>query len=176
MLCSYIKEIYKKQDSCELADAINDIASPSDGYAWSSAGVYCFWNPENNDILYIGLAVDLSQRFKQHNSIVSCDPKGCKGPEISEWFETHPQLGYSVLVKSSLSQPYCSSVNPATISEDIMNGSTSSYGQVSIERTEGLLLESCKIKHGTYPPWNKMGGSIVGSNKATKQHLSLIHI
>lgn len=45
------------------ANAIDDLCSPKDNYGWASAGIYCFW-------VYIGLAGDLAERFKQHNGIL----------------------------------------------------------------------------------------------------------
>ncbi|MBE4187026.1 GIY-YIG nuclease family protein [Vibrio parahaemolyticus] len=69
MLSTYIRDVYKESETQELADAIEDIASAIDTNGWASAGIYCFWNPENNEILYIGLARDLSNRFKEHNGL-----------------------------------------------------------------------------------------------------------
>lgn len=46
-----------------MADAIDDLCCPNDNYGWVSAGIYCFWDYYTHEVLYIGLAGDLAERF-----------------------------------------------------------------------------------------------------------------
>ena len=40
-----------------MANAIDDLCSPTDTHGWASAGIYCFWDYYAEAVLYIGLAV-----------------------------------------------------------------------------------------------------------------------
>ena len=70
MFGTVIIDAYQKSETMEWAEAIEDLCSPNDSYGWASAGIYCFWDYYFEEILYIGLAVNLSERFKQHNGIL----------------------------------------------------------------------------------------------------------
>lgn len=67
MLRTIIIDFYKEKDKTKIADALNTLCSPNDNYGWASVGIYCYWDYDTKEILYIGLAVDLTVRFKQHN-------------------------------------------------------------------------------------------------------------
>ena len=69
MFGTVIIDAYRKEEALEMADAIDDLCSPTDNYGWASAGIYCFWDYYAEAVLYIGLAGDLAERFKQHNGI-----------------------------------------------------------------------------------------------------------
>ena len=73
--------------------------SPEDIYGWASAGIYCFWDIQTRQPLYIGLAVDLGSHFQQHNGLKQCDPRGCKLQRIQQYFSEYEAIGYSVLVQ-----------------------------------------------------------------------------
>jgi len=62
--------------------AIDDLCCPLDNYGWASSGIYCFWDPYNKNILYLGLAVDVGLRFKQHVGLVKTNRDSCKIREI----------------------------------------------------------------------------------------------
>lgn len=70
MFETVIIDAYRKEEALEIANAINDLCSPADNYGWASAGIYCFWDYYAEAVLYIGLAGDLAERFKQHNGIL----------------------------------------------------------------------------------------------------------
>ena len=70
MFGTVIIDAYRKEEALEMADAIDDLCSPTDNYGWASAGIYCFWDYYAEAVLYIGLAGDLAERFKQHNGIL----------------------------------------------------------------------------------------------------------
>lgn len=69
MFGTVIIDAYRKEEALEMANAIDDLCSPTDNYGWASAGIYCFWDYYAEVVLYMGLAGDLAERFKQHNGI-----------------------------------------------------------------------------------------------------------
>ena len=54
--------------------------------------------------MYIGLASDLSERFKQHNGILP-NKEGSKQKQIDDYFSKNERLGYTIFVQSPISQP-----------------------------------------------------------------------
>ena len=92
MFGTVIIDAYSKEDRKEMADAIEDLCSPNDNYGWSSAGIYCFWDYYTREVLYIGLASDLSDRFRQHNGIKLVSDSSCKFIKIEEYFNSNEKL------------------------------------------------------------------------------------
>lgn len=180
MLSTFIREKYKLKDIPELAEAVDDLFDPAVDYGWASSGVYCFWDPNSYEILYVGLAVDLAQRFRQHNGLISAKPNTCKFSEISKWFKSNDQIGYSILAQSSLSQPSCKKFNMRfDLSKEEMveqYGELVQEGHEAIVNTEGLFIEAHKKATGKIPCWNKVGGSIFGGRKATSKHIYLLKL
>ncbi len=86
MFGTIILDSYSNRETENLAAAIDDLCSPKDSYGWSSSGIYSFWDFETKEILYIGLASDLSNRFKQHNGLISESNRGNKYTEITNYF------------------------------------------------------------------------------------------
>ena len=70
MFGTVIMDAYRQSETEELAVAIDDLCNPNDSYGWASAGIYCFWDYYAEEVLYLGLAGDLAERFKQHNGIL----------------------------------------------------------------------------------------------------------
>ncbi|WP_243137016.1 hypothetical protein [Alkaliphilus serpentinus] len=105
MFGTVIIDAYSKDERQEIADSIDDLCSPKDNYGWASAGIYCFWDYYAEEVLYIGLASDLADRFKQHNGIKPVDGSSSKYAKIEEYFESNERLGYTIFVQSPLSQP-----------------------------------------------------------------------
>tara|TARA_B100000965_G_scaffold404731_2_gene436385 strand:- start:530 stop:1294 length:765 start_codon:yes stop_codon:yes gene_type:complete len=174
VLCTYIRDSYRNEEASELADAIDDIASPIDQNGWASAGIYCFWDTSNNEVLYIGLAVNLSSRFRQHNGLISCPEKGCKRELINRWFESNEELGYSILVQSKLSQPAISNNTKEDINDEFKKKYPQLfYGIEAIQFSEGLLIEAENILNSSLPPWNRIGGSKSGALKASNDNVYL---
>ncbi|WP_163134874.1 hypothetical protein [Agarivorans sp. Alg241-V36] len=173
MLATYIRDMYKESDKEKLADAIEEIASAVDVNGWASSGVYCFWDPQTNHILYIGLASDLYNRFREHNGLKPCLAKGCKKEPIASWFKDNDYLGYSILVQSRLSQTEVARNNGKLIksyASDLYDP------REAIGISEGLLIETEKLKHGQLPPWNKISGASYGKNKASQMHIELTEL
>lgn len=164
MFGTIIIDAYSKDEKVEMADAIEEICSPNDNMGWASAGIYCFWDYYIEEILYIGLASDLSDRFKQHNGINHVSDSSCKYQKIEEYFKSNERLGYSIFVQSPLSQPlthrnkntyekFAKQENAPV--EDIL----SEQGREDIKQVEGILIEAFRRRHGQFPPWNEVGGS-----------------
>lgn len=86
MFGTVIIDAYRKEEALEMADAIDDLCSPTDNYGWASAGIYCFWDYYAEAVLYIGLAGDLAERFKQHNGILPIK-EGSKQKQIEDYFQ-----------------------------------------------------------------------------------------
>lgn len=105
---------------------------------WSKAGLYCFWDPESGEALYIGLSKDLPSRFAQHNSLKGKPGDGNKALEINDWFQNHDRLGFSIVLQSALA-------------DDAYEGNT--------KHGEGQLIEGYRALHDKFPPWNKVSGS-----------------
>ncbi|WP_149096184.1 hypothetical protein [Paenibacillus terrae] len=70
MFGTIIIDAYTENDAEEIAFALDDLCSANDSYGWASSGIYCYWNYYTKEPYYIGLAVDLTERFKQHNGLI----------------------------------------------------------------------------------------------------------
>jgi len=173
MLTTYIRDIYRESETEELANAIEEIASAIHTNGWASSGVYCFWDPGNNQVLYIGLASDLYNRFREHNNLKSCPSKGCKKDNIASWFKDNDRLGYSILVQSQLSQTEVAR-NEGRLIKSYASDLYDPKKVISI--TEGLFIETEKLGQGNLPPWNKISGGSYGKNKASKQHIEFTEL
>lgn len=44
MFGTVIIDAYRKEEILEMANAIDDLCSPTDNCGWASAGIYCFWD------------------------------------------------------------------------------------------------------------------------------------
>lgn len=164
MFGTIIKDSYKQIEAYNFAEAIDEICSPNDIYGWSSSGLYCFWDYYTSEIYYIGLAVDLAERFRQHNGIIKANDTSCKKDKIFEYFSKNDRLGYSIFVQSSLNQPKTHR-NDEIIrsyldlsSEDIIPNFPGSEGKELIQEIEGAFIESYKLFLGKLPKWNNIGG------------------
>ena len=162
MLGTVLLDTYSQSESAAVAQSIDDLCSPTDQFGWASAGVYVFFDPLQRMTLYIGLAGDLAERFRQHNVLLPCEARCCKSVEIGEYFRTHPRLGYGMLVQSPLSQPTVgrNRAERADYPED-------REGYCFAQTAEGSLIESARKYGGGFPPWNKVGGATAGRTVAS---------
>ncbi len=172
MLATFIINQYSAVDTTALAEAVEELCSPKDDYGWSSSGIYSFWNTETKEMLYVGLAIDLPLRFQQHNGLSPCLENCCKRSQISEHFQTHGLLGYSIFVQSTLQQAISHRwenanagklewiaenfgfFDPEDVKEDFNHDVIN-----ALRTTEGAMLAAHKKDHGRFPAWNKMGGA-----------------
>lgn len=112
------------------------------------SGIYCFWDPDTSDILYLGLATTLSERFAQHTALSDRSARGNKRKQIKEWFESHDRLGYSILIQSAFVEGFSD------------GGDTP---QSIVATGEGQLIDAYVKQFGTLPLWNRIGGSVDGA-------------
>lgn len=178
MFGTVIIDAYQKSETMELAEAIEDLCSPNDSYGWASAGIYCFWDYYFEEILYIGLAVNLSERFKQHNGILPLK-KGSKQEKIEQYFSCNERLGYTIFVQSPFSQPLVhrnrSQYQKFAIQKNApVQDLLSKEGRDNIHRVEGILIEAYRRRHGHFPPWNEIGGSIEGQNSVLPNNYNIV--
>ncbi|NDP28636.1 MAG: hypothetical protein GZ087_14625 [Flavobacterium sp.] len=169
MLRTIILQPYKKCERKKVVKALDELCSPEDNYGWASAGIYVYWDYYTNDVLYVGLAVDLTERFKQHNGFYpEIDKRTCKYEQIEKYFSDNEKLGFSIIVQSPLSQPVTSKLKKKykefTEQFSPIENYIGNEGTEAIKYQEGLLIESFRINNGCIPKWNKMNGSIVGQN------------
>lgn len=180
MFGTVILDAYTKKEINPLAFAIDDLCSPSDNYGWSSAGIYCFWNYYTNEVLYIGLASDLYERFRQHNGLIPINHEGCKFKNIQEYFEKYEKLGYSIFVQSPISQPlvYRNKAHYEKFASDnksLVSDMVSSQGVEDIKCVEGILIEAFNQTYGRFPSWNKVGGSVHGQKRVLTNNINIVH-
>lgn len=179
MFGTVIIDAYRKEEALEMADAIDDLCSPTDNYGWASAGIYCFWDYYAEAVLYIGLAGDLAERFKQHNGILPIK-EGSKQKQIEDYFSRNERLGYTIFVQSPLSQPLVHRNRKvyekfAKQQNSPIEDMLSEQGRDDIKRVEGILIESFRRKYGHFPLWNSMGGSMVGQTKVMENNINIVN-
>ncbi len=179
MFGTVIIDAYTKDETEQLAAAIDDLCNPADSYGWASAGIYSFWDYNTHEVLYIGLASDLAERFKQHNGLLDMSEDGCKRRQIEDYFTTHDKLGYTIFVQSPLSQPmvhrnrqqyeaYAAEIN-TPVREYV-----SEQGIADIKRVEGILIEAFNQHYGHLPAWNRIGGSIAGQQRVMERNINIV--
>lgn len=168
MFATIILDSYEYEERSEMAEAIDENCSPNDTWGWSSNGIYCFWNVDTKEILYIGLASDLSNRFKQHNGLNGFTQEGTKQNEITNYFKENKKLGYSIFVQSPLNQISVSrsKENKECFDEEFLDDRND-----ELKKLEGRLIQAFKLKTGNFPKWNKINGKGV---KPTSYELELI--
>lgn len=178
MLVTLIRDAYKQGEEQGLATALDELCSPTDNLGWASAGVYLFWDFATRKILYVGLAVDLAQRFRQHNGLLQCEPNGCKKEKIEAYFRTQQTLGYSIFVQSPLDQPITAKVAKMFMEIDIDDKQNypSEAGRGNISELEGNLIEVQRLRDAALPPWNKIAGSTLGRDNAKPSHVKVIDL
>ncbi|MBU2704071.1 hypothetical protein Ga0466249_005223 [Sporomusaceae bacterium BoRhaA] len=170
-------DAYTKNEASELASAVSDLCDPTSSSEWSSAGIYSFWDYYTKEILYIGLAVDLGMRFKQHNGIIKVKPSSCKKKQIDEYFNHKDKLGYTIFTQSSLSQPVtCKNqeLYSQFIGELDQSSSKLRVDRKDIEDAEAILLEIYRQVHSSLPKWNKIRGLATNIQTVTPGNYELI--
>jgi len=163
---TFIADAYSKNEAKEIADSLEEICSPTDLYGWSSSGVYSFWDYYTKEIYYIGLAVDLGERYKQHNGIVAADNDNCKHKRINEYFSKNKKLGYTIFVQSPLAQARTHR-NKSDHDDNALWISEESKEDIKV--IEGSFIEAFRKRHGKFPKWNKVSGSTVGKRRVTSE-------
>lgn len=174
MLRTIIADAYREFEKPKIVQALDTLCNANDNHGWASAGIYCYWDYKTREILYVGLAIDLTERFKQHNGMYSgIDVNTCKKREIDDYFKVNDKLGFSVVLQSCLSQP--ATKNLESKFEGLFSNMPNAKeigldGKYGIQRLEGVLLEAFKKENLKFPKWNKIGGSIRGQLAVKKSN------
>ncbi|MFP2897303.1 hypothetical protein [Corallococcus sp. 4LFB] len=171
MLGTVMLDVFKKDETQQIADALDQLCSADDNYGWASTGVYSFFNPETKETLYLGLAQDLTERFRQHTGGLACDPRCCKKDKIDAYFQVNERLGFGVFVQSPLSQPVIRRKGRAggDFEDDDLAGLDDA------QYAEGLLIEAHRLAYGKFPPWNVIGGDKRGGARATQENVAVVN-
>lgn len=148
MLLSVVLDAYTRDAAKEVLAAVHDLFRPDVSSGWAAVGLYAYWNPDSHELLYVGLARDLGNRFAQHNGLMSCPAKACKREQIRDYFENHDVLGFSVIAQSAYLQGM-----GERFPEDVYN---------VMQNGEGHLIQAHVDATGAKPVWNRVGGSSVG--------------
>lgn len=134
---------------------------------WSRKGVYAYWDPDTRELLYIGLASNLPQRFAEHNGLVR-HSGGNKRQEINKWFSEHENLGHTLLIQGAAVQ----------ILEDVraMNPMIGVEARALTQVAEGQLLKLSTMETGSLPPWNNISGAVRGGEWARPSERSPLRL
>jgi hypothetical protein len=177
MLATIITDVFRKDETILIAAALDNLCSPKDNYGWASAGIYSFWDIRTKEIYYIGLALDLAKRFRQHTGLESYNPNGCKIQQITEHFSKNSFLGYSIFVQSCLNQPPTGKIKVVYRRLSVLRGidykDLAELGKEEIINAEGFLIEGYKRRYGMLPQWNKIGGVNKGRSYMMEQQITL---
>jgi hypothetical protein len=155
-------DVYRSDDRRGMYEALGELCSPMDNWNFASAGIYAFWRP-TGEVLYVGLARDLAQRFSHHNGLVRYLPTACKVRQIDSYFEREEKLGFSAVVQSPLSQPLTYRFL-ASFGETWKNARPGEAEEAEgefreLRELEGRLLKGHVITHGLLPCWNEIAGA-----------------
>lgn len=166
MLCTIVWDVYRDDERGQVWRALQDLI-PADSPDWSQKGIYAYWDPDTHELLYVGLAAYLPERFAQHNRLVS-HSGGNKADKIDEWFSQHDQLGLTILMQGAAVETAgdLNSIDPL-LGIDV--------GGVS-RIAEGQLIELHKQAHGRWPAWNGVGGAVQGAEWARPSARSVISL
>lgn len=96
---TFILEVFARPEAREVRDALEELLGPQSCSAFSTGGVYVFWDPETREPLYVGIAGDLPLRFAQHLGLRSAPAKGCRREQIGAYFA--PAMSVSATRSSS---------------------------------------------------------------------------
>jgi hypothetical protein len=168
MLCTVIWDAYGWGDRRAVWDALRYLLPP-DGQRqhWSRKGLYVYWDPAIHEMLYTGLATNLSERFAQHNGVIR-HSGGNKLADITAWFDEHPHMGFSVMLQAA-GVEFSDAIHRASFTL----GADSSH---VIKAAEGQVIELHRLERGRLPAWNGLGGVMRGQEWATKSARSVIRI
>jgi hypothetical protein len=163
MLGTIILDSFTKTEAKEIAAALDEICSPHDHYAFSSAAIYAFWSVPEQELLYIGLAKDVGKRFRQHLGLITCDFNCCKVRQIEVYFSTKKRIGYSIIVQSTMCSPLTAEDQQVIWeARDDEPGSVDLsdvfQSEENIAIAEAMLIELFEQSGDRLPKWNKIRG------------------
>lgn len=161
MLATIMLDTFTKPEAQEIAAALDMLCSPHDHYAFSSAAIYAFWSVRERELLYIGLAKDVAQRFRQHLGLIACDPNCCKVQQIADYFSSKERIGYSIIVQSTMCSPLTAEdeqVIREALDDDAGTVDVSDIfeAEENIAIAEGMLIELFEQFGDRLPKWNRV--------------------
>ncbi|HEU4463179.1 MAG TPA: hypothetical protein VFR75_11360 [Solirubrobacterales bacterium] len=170
---TFLLDAFRETEVEEVRDALEELLGPASGSAWSSGGVYVFWDPATRKPLYVGITGDLPVRFAQHVGLRGCPPEACKRHEIETYFaEGNQKLGYTVLAMSSLSQVATARhrefLGPMQRDLVELGEAISAEAMDEIRALEGRLIAYSQVRFGAIPSWNTHPGRIPTTEPAVE--------
>jgi hypothetical protein len=180
VLATVIRDVYTTGEREDVRHAVNELCSPADNAGFAGSGVYSYWDPRDGEVLYVGLARDLAERFRQHNLGSVPAPGGqrarsTKRLKIDDWFDNeHSHLGFSIVVQAShLQAPARRGRRWMDLESHAWKARGLDYireairdpgsGEKNMVLAEGRLIESCRNPLGKLPSWNAIAGAKRGA-------------
>jgi hypothetical protein len=161
---TFVRDVFGIDEASAIRAALDDIASPSFNHGWNSDAIYSFWDVATREILYLGLASDVSQRFAAHAGIHSKQTVGNKQAEVAAHLATHGQIGYSVVLHVS-AIPMTVGRNRRQLGPEFRD----TDNKRELADLEGRMIEAHRQLYGQRPPWNKMGGAATARAQLTNR-------
>lgn len=176
MLVTIVMDTFTKAEFDEIASAIEECCSVKDAYGFSSAAVYCFWNPRTKEILYVGLSRVIAVRIMQHLGLIECEADCCKRDQIKDYYKYNDKIGLTLLLQSPMEQPFSKDARKALLKEfseeTVRDIEQSMDGSENVSFTEGMLIGLHFRLGDKLPPWNKIQGSKEGFESLGRGTLS----
>lgn len=145
-----LTDAYSLSQTREIYESLKKLCGKFDEKPFDTFGIYCYWDFETKEILYIGLSKNLINRFSQHNNLRSKKGKGNKSLRIKDYFNKREKLGFSILL-----QP------PIIIEEEYIFDKDR-----EIKVIEGAIFQSFIDQYNRLPIWNANKGDKVGRKLA----------
>lgn len=176
MLGTIVIEKYKQNDRDQILSALETL-TVANRQDWATAGLYSYWDYRTKEILYIGLAIDLVERFKQHNGFSKTTKGSSKFDEIQAYFKINEYIGFTIVLQSALSQPPSNRQRKKykTFREELER-ILGDQGRKEIVRLEGILLEAFRQKYNRFPLWNKIGGDKTARKSVKESNHELLQL
>ena len=170
MFGTFIHDDFNFETHRKLQNSIEEIASAVNIFGWASTGIYFFRELPSNDVLYVGLATNLSKRFAEHTGLRPCPSKSCKFEQIKGYLEQNKKIGLTLFLQSQVDQSTISTNKNANFI------SVDPNGENAIKFTEGYFIRLFEKSFSRKPLWNLVNGCKGGQGLAERsQSEYLVH-
>ncbi len=138
--------------------AISDLCHPASAGGFASCGIYSFWCPRTNELLYVAPASDVASRVGQHLGLVDCDSRGSKRRVIEKFLELEGTIGVGLLMMSPTDGEIMPIAGRLPARAEILKEIEQSLGPeakntvVFIEQT---IIQRYYDREGVLPRWNR---------------------
>lgn len=166
-----IRDSYCDDERRELAAALGAICAPDNTSVFASQVIYCYWDFETHQPLYLGLAVNAAVRFEQHNALRSAPAGSNKRDEIAQYFTQRERIGFSIMVTHSNHQIANADARASNLAlmvqpgDEYMLDGYDDEARSALHLMEGTMIEAGRLRDSL--PWNKIGGSKAGAASVT---------